>query len=93
MRGMQRIYKRGVLESRFALAFIIAASLATTFSVVLVVLGMPARWPLALLAAGFAGAVYGRLCRPYAVRAGAGRIAALLALNIFILVACVSMAV
>jgi hypothetical protein len=39
---MQRIYKRGVLESRFALAFIIAASLATTFSVVLVVLGMSA---------------------------------------------------
>ena len=89
MHNMQKIYKRGILESRIALALVVATTLATTFAVPLVLLGMRADWPFAILVAASAGTAYGRLSRPYEISAGAGRIMALLSLNALILLTCI----
>lgn len=55
----------------------------------LVIYGKLVDWPFAILAAGSAGIVYGRLSRPYEVSAGAGKIVALLSLNALILLTCI----
>ena len=88
MHKMLKIYKLGILENRFSMALVAGISLLTTACLVLVLLGMRAFWPVAVLAAFFAAAVYGMFCRPYGVSSSAAKIVALLLLNLLILAAC-----
>ncbi len=88
MRWMQKIYKQGIMENRFAIAVSVFASLAITFAVILELFGAAVYWPIGLIADfAFSAALY-RTCKPYEINAGVGEVALLIALNLFIFCTC-----
>ena len=64
MRGMQKIYKRDILENKVALSITVAVSFAVTIEIVLTLLGARAYWFAGILMSICGGVVYWRYCEP-----------------------------
>lgn len=82
---MQKIYKRGALESRCARSFMLGACAGTTLIIFLTLLNLLQYTPLALLAALLLGSFCFKLDKPYEINANAMEMVGVLALNALIL--------
>lgn len=86
MMKMRRIYKRSVLESRYALSFALSASVATTLTLFLILLDWSWYVPPVLFAASLLGVFYSKFGKPFEMSTDAGEVIPLLVLNLSILI-------